>query len=235
MNLVKQLIFVLFLGQYMLSATGCASALGFGIGADKDSKKIKKFGVPAKQTAPLQVRENSHIQIFLKNGQRQDGEFVKLMKQKIGDEYIESIVWQEMANNQQISTQVAEIEQMITIEDEQSKWIDLKEVASIRKDSRIEIFLKEGQQLEGRCIRQMEQQVGNEYVTTIEWYDKINKRQVSTQIADIEGMVVKQKRNGKWKGLGIGIAIDGIVILAAGFGESGIGSGFSFGGISLGF
>ena len=82
----------------------------------------------------------------------------------------------------------------------------------------------------------MEQLEGNEYVTTIEWYDKANQRHVSTQVADIEGIVVKQKRNRKWKGLGIGFVIDAIFIAAILDGgiDTGVG-GFSFSFGDLGF
>ncbi len=203
MKQIKQLMFALIIGQTLLLATGC-SVLGFGIGAIKDSKKnekIRKFGIPDEQAAAKPVQENDHIQIFLKNGERLDGGFVKFVRQKIGDEIQESLVWHDMQTDQQVLTKATEIERIINIKNGQDKWTDIKEAANIKGNSKIKIFLKDGQQLEGRFLKHMEHQVGNEYVATIEWYDKANNRHESTQIADIKGIIAIENEKDEWVGL----------------------------------
>ncbi len=226
-------MFALLIGQSMLLATGC-SVLGFGIGAISDSSQSEQgFGIPAAKTTPLQVQENSYLQIFLKNGEQQEGKFTKLMKQKVGDENVESIVWFDEANNRQVSTQFADIERIVTIDDEHSKWLHLEEAASIQKESLIEISLKNGEQASGQFLLFQEQKIGDENIAFIEWYDKANNRQVSTQVADIERIVVKQKRNGRRRGLGIGAALDVLMIILLARGDNGSGSGGGFGGFSF--
>ena len=112
MKLIRQLIFALFVGSFALAVSGC-SAIGFGIGALADSESIKKMGVPGEQATPLQ--ENSHIQIFLKNGKILEGKFLFQMEKKVGEEQVESIVWYDEANDRQVSTQAADIERVATI------------------------------------------------------------------------------------------------------------------------
>ncbi len=203
MKLFKQLMFVLIAVQSMFSATGC-SILGMGIGAIKDTKeieKIKKYGVPDDRTASLSLKENHPIQIFLKNGERQEGLFVKLMNQKVGEDSQASIVWHDMSTGQQVSTPYKDIKRIITIQYEQDKWRVLEEAETIKGSSRIEISLKDGQLLQGRFLKQMEEQVGNGNLTTIEWYDVANKQQMSTQVEDIEGIIAFENERDNWVGL----------------------------------
>jgi hypothetical protein len=122
MKLIKQLMFALIIGQYMLSATGC-SALGFGIGALSDSNKIHKLEIPSEELTL--IPKNSRIQIFLKNGQQQEGEFLMHMEQKVGEEYVKSIVWYEKGSNRQVSTPVADIERIAAKQQRNGKWIGL--------------------------------------------------------------------------------------------------------------
>jgi hypothetical protein len=200
MKQLKQLLFVLFVVQSMFSATGC-SILGFGIGAVKDAKKIekiKKYGIPSEQSARSSVQENKRIQIFLKNGNRLDGKFIKLVNEKVDDEIQHSILWHDMSNNQQVTTQFIDIERIITIEYEEDKWAGLEEAGTIKGSSHIEIFLKDGQKLEARFLKQMEQKIGNDTVTTIEWNDVANKRQVSTQVTAIEGIIAFENEQDNW-------------------------------------
>ncbi len=200
MKQLRQIIFSLFVAQSMLSATGC-SLTAFGIGAIKDSKKIetiKKYGVPNEQAARSSVQENKRIQLFLKNGDQKEGVFIKLMNQKVGDEIQHSILWHDMSTKQQVITQFIDIGQIITIDYEQDKWAMLEEAGTIKGSSDIEIFLKDGQKLEGRFLKQKEQQVENDTVTTIEWYDVANKRQMSTQITAIQGIIVTENEQDNW-------------------------------------
>ncbi len=125
MKLIKQLMFALIIGQYMLSATGC-SVIGFGIGAISDSNNIKKMEISGEELTP--IPKNSHIKIFLKNGQQQGGKFIMRLKQQVGDEHSESIIWYSEVTQQQVSTQVASIERILvgrgqTREQTNGKWI----------------------------------------------------------------------------------------------------------------
>ncbi len=122
MKLIKQLVFVLFVVQSMLSATGC-SAVGFGIGALSDSNKIEKLEISSEDVSALP--KSSHIQILLKNGQQQEGQFQLYIAQKVGDEYLGNIVWHDKANNRQVSTQIAEIDRIVTKQQRNGKWLGL--------------------------------------------------------------------------------------------------------------
>ena len=111
MKRIKQLIFALHLGLFVLVGSGC-SAVGFGIGALSDSYKSENLEISSEQAPSLQ--RNSHIQILLKNGQQREGQFLLYIAKKIGDAHLENIVWLDKANNCQVSTQIAEIDRIVT-------------------------------------------------------------------------------------------------------------------------
>jgi hypothetical protein len=122
MMLIKQLIYSLIIGVPLLSITGC-TAIGFGIGALSDSNKTRNYKIASEQ--PPYIPKNCRFQIFLKNGQRQDGEFVKLMKQEVGEEYVEAIVWYDKPSKRHVSTRISEIDRIVTKEQRNGKWLGL--------------------------------------------------------------------------------------------------------------
>ena len=122
MKRIKQLILVLLLGLFMLGGSGC-SAIGFGIGAYSDSNKSEILEISSEQAPTLP--KSSHIQLLLKNGQQREGQFLLYIAQKIGDAHLENIVWLDKANNQQVSTQIAEIDRIVTKEQRNGKWLGL--------------------------------------------------------------------------------------------------------------
>ena len=211
MKIIKKIMFALFLGSVAFAGTGC-SAIGYGIGAAADSNGVKNFGVPPEQNSPLQIHEYSRIQILLKNGQMRDGEFVMYMEEKVGEEYLTSIVWKDNENRQQVITPMTDIEQVITLKSASGKWKSLEEAASIRKNSRIEIYLKSGQTQKGQFLLLLEQEEGDENVAFIVWYDAASKQQMSTKVEDI-AYISNRSPELKMVGLGIGGFVDTIILV----------------------
>ena len=122
MKQLKQFVFVLFVVQSMLSATGC-SAIGFGIGAASDSNKINRQEFSGEELT--RIPKNSQIQIFLKNGLVQKGHFIRLVEQQVGEEFVNSIVWNNSATYRQESTQISAIERVVIKPEQNMKWFGL--------------------------------------------------------------------------------------------------------------
>jgi hypothetical protein len=93
--------------------------------------------------------------------------------------------------------------------------IPLEQVFTISKNSKIQLLLKSGQELQGTFLTTTVQTVGDEQVASIVWYDDANYHQIATKIADIERIVVTPKRNGKAIGLGVGASLDVILTIVA--------------------
>ena len=121
MMLIKQLIYSFIIGIPLLSITGC-TAIGFGIGALSDADKTKNHKI---YTGILNdIPKNCRLQIFLKNGQQQEGKFVKLLKQNDGEEYVEALLWFDKPSNRHISTRISEIDKVVTKQGK-GKWLGL--------------------------------------------------------------------------------------------------------------
>ncbi len=126
MRLIRQFLFAIVIGQYMFSGTGC-SAIGLGIGAASDSNnKTSRQEFPGEELTRIPI--NSQIQIFLKNGQLQEGKFQFYMERRTGVEYAGYIVWYDKATDRQVSTKIADIERIVRIvakQQQNGKWIGL--------------------------------------------------------------------------------------------------------------
>ena len=122
MRLIKLLIFSLFVGTFIFVSSGC-SIYGFGIGALSDSNKIKDLEIPNEQASS--ISKNSHIQILLKNGYQLEGQFLLYLAQTIEAENVETIVWYDKVNNRQVSTELAEIDKILTSQQRNGKWLGL--------------------------------------------------------------------------------------------------------------
>ncbi len=129
MKKLKQLIFATFLGLSLLPFTGCMTAIGFGVGALSDSDKPKKLEIPLEQV--ITISKNSQIQLFLKNGQEQEGIFLTNMAQTVGDEQVAFIVWYDKVNYHQIATKIADIERIVVKPKRNGKAVGLGIGASL--------------------------------------------------------------------------------------------------------
>lgn len=116
---IKQLIYPLIIGVSLLSLNGC-TAIGFGIGALSDADKTMSHKIANK--LPSNIPKNCRLQIFLKNGQCQDGEFVTLINQKEGGKYVEAILFYDKPSNRHVSARISEIDSIVTRSRGNGKW-----------------------------------------------------------------------------------------------------------------
>ncbi len=122
MKQIKQLLIPLLLGLLLVTGSGC-SAIGFGIGALSDSNNIKDLEIPNEQARS--ISKNSHIQIRLKNGYQLEGQFLSYLEQTTEADYVATILWYDKANNRQVSTELAEIDKILTSQQRNGKWLGL--------------------------------------------------------------------------------------------------------------
>lgn len=203
----------ILIGQYLLTASGC-SIIGFAIGASSDSQYSVKMGIPPKPTRIEPLQKGEHIQIFLKDGNRQDGWFDSFYKEMVDEERRLSIVWTHIDSRQLDTTLVTDIERSIVIENEKNKWVGLEEAASLRKDTRIKLTLKDGQTYKGQFLSLMEQPIGEEEVTpAIQWYNTSEGKHITTQVSEIESIRAQHNQNLKWICFGAGALGDIITVI----------------------
>jgi hypothetical protein len=117
---IKKLIYFVVLCQFIIFSSGCY-VIGTTIGASSDSKKLPKLEIPGDDIFNLPA--NTNMQIYFKNGQYKEGQFLKVNEPKNLDQSPKTLIWYEKGGYLQQKTQTSEIDCIVIKQKRNGKWI----------------------------------------------------------------------------------------------------------------
>jgi hypothetical protein len=120
MNKIKKLIYFLVLSQFIISSSGCY-VIGTKIGASSDSKKLPHMEIPGDEIFNLPT--NTKMQIYFKDGQYKEGQFLKVNEPKNLDQSSKTLIWYEKGCYLQQKTPTSEIDCIVINQKRNGKWI----------------------------------------------------------------------------------------------------------------
>ncbi len=120
MKKIKKLIYFLVLSQFIIFSSGCF-VIGTKIGASSDSKKFPRLEIPGDDVFNLPT--NTKMQIYFKNGQHKEGQFLQVIEQTTAEESFKSLIWYEKGSYLQLKTPTSEIDCIVIKQKRNGKWI----------------------------------------------------------------------------------------------------------------